>query len=287
MHTHILEKSKTGTDIKESIWSAFSLVFSINFLLQRKADERVSHLLHTAQSDSASQIHNSPHTAFWGVAIETLLGSSGQKMRGDERGYFPLHLPLCLPATLFCHQSDCIIFYSLPPIRIHAHIKIRYTCVCVGWRLGENGATIRVNNGYFCTRTIHANWLNPQVQIIFHVSGSYLEHSEFSCFIASNQVLRNVCANTGTWYTWYIHKDIVVSGWLVIWKSEFPSSTKILFFAEAFKIVCNMSKMPEVWNFIVAVLNQLEVWTIWILHCVNLNTCVIQWLGWRAAELET
>lgn len=104
-HTHAVVP-KTGTHITESIWSVVSVELSTNFLLQGKADERASHLLHTAQSDSASQIHNSPHTAFWGVAIETLLGRSGQKMRGDERGYFPLHLP----PTTFCPQSDCIIF---------------------------------------------------------------------------------------------------------------------------------------------------------------------------------
>lgn len=140
-HTHAAEH-ETGAHIKESIWSAVALELSTNFLLQRKADERASHLFHTVQSDSASQIHNSPHTAFWEVAIETLLGSSGQKMRGDERGYFPLHLPLCLPATLFCPQSDCILLYSLPPLHKHAQGEARHT---------SEGVTIRVNCSYFCT----------------------------------------------------------------------------------------------------------------------------------------
>ncbi|MED6292264.1 hypothetical protein CHARACLAT_032089 [Characodon lateralis] len=110
-NTHMTWSPKIGTQIKESIWIAVSLEPITNFLLQKKTDESTSHLLHTAQSDSASQIHNSPHTAFRGVAIETLPGSSGQKMRGDERGYFPLRLPPCFAATTFCSQIDYIIFH--------------------------------------------------------------------------------------------------------------------------------------------------------------------------------
>lgn len=50
---------------KRPYGSVLSTRHSANFPLQgRKADERGSHLLHTAQSDGASQIHNSPHTAF-------------------------------------------------------------------------------------------------------------------------------------------------------------------------------------------------------------------------------
>lgn len=112
-HTHALGP-KAGTHIKESIWSAVSLELSTNFLLQRKTDERASHLLHTAQSDSASQIHNSPHTAFWGVAIETLLGSSGQKMRGDERGYFPPPPPSSLPPCHHILSSERLYYFSIP-----------------------------------------------------------------------------------------------------------------------------------------------------------------------------
>lgn len=140
---------KTGTRIKESIWSAVSLEPSTNFLLQRKADERASHLLHTAQSDSASQIHNSPHTAFWGVAIETLLGGSGQKMRGDERGYFPLHLPLSasLPPHFVLRVTVLISILCLRYANMH-----RLNCRHI-WR-SQSG----VNNGYLFCRTIHANY---------------------------------------------------------------------------------------------------------------------------------
>ena len=135
VHTHALSHThahtgvpKTGTHAKESILSAVSLELSTNFLLQRKADERASHLLHTAQSDSASQIHNSPHTAFWGVAIETLLGRSGQKMRGDERGYFPLHLPQ--PSCHHILSSEWLYYISVPLIayvltsNLHAYMGV-------------------------------------------------------------------------------------------------------------------------------------------------------------------
>lgn len=98
----------------------------------------------------------------------------------------------------------------------------------------ENGATIRINNGYFCSRTLHAN--SPEVQVIFHVSVSCLQYTVQLLFIY--QVMPSVCANTGM----CTHSIYIMIGSVWLTCLNFHHQLKSFFSAETLMIACDIFK---------------------------------------------